>query len=85
MKTDQEIIEANKDILTETIRQDILDTQNEIATMRTEAEHLSKTPPSLPSARWDHMRAEHRLNGIKEREEFIKKLLYLLKLRGESA
>lgn len=82
MKTDQEILEQNKDIPTEDILQDIADTQEEIATMKVEAEHLTKTPMSMQSARWDHMRAEARLSGIKEREEFIGKLEHLLDLRG---
>lgn len=80
-RTDQEILEQNAHILTEEILQDIADTQSEIATMKIEAEHLAKTPLSMQSARWDHMRAESRLSGIKEREEFIGKLEHLLKLR----
>ena len=81
MRTDQEILEDNKDIPTEEIMQDISDTQEEIATMKIEVEHLAKTPLSMQSARWDHMRAEARLSGIKEREEFIEKLEHLLELR----
>jgi hypothetical protein len=57
----EEILKNNKDISTEEILQDITDTQEEIVKMKIEAEHLAKTPLSLQSARWDHMRADARL------------------------
>ncbi|MCK9370885.1 hypothetical protein M0R04_13325 [Candidatus Dojkabacteria bacterium] len=76
------IAEENKDIPTEEVKQDILDTEREIAEMTIEAEHLEKTPLSLQSARLDHMRASARRSGIKERQAFIEKLKVILEVRS---
>lgn len=77
----KQLAENNKDIPTSEIEQDILDTEGEIFQMTEEAEHLEKTPLSLQSARWDHIRASSRRQGIKERKEFIEKLSNILEGR----
>jgi len=61
-----------------------MDTENEIIQLEKEAKHLEKTPLSLQTARLDHIRAEHKWNGIKKRKEFIKKLKGILKYRKEN-
>lgn len=78
----KQLVTNNAHIPTEEIKQDILDTELEIAQFEVEAEHLEKTPLSMPSARWDHMRGASRRSGIKERKKFIKKLKTILKHRG---
>ncbi|MFZ3032289.1 MAG: hypothetical protein WA082_04590 [Candidatus Moraniibacteriota bacterium] len=73
----------NKHIPTVEIEHDILETEAEIVTMTREAEHLEKTPLSLPTARWDHMRAQSRRGGIVKRQEFLQKLKAILAVRKE--
>lgn len=82
--TDQEMLSANAHITDSEILQDIADTEREIVTMTAEAEHLEKTPLSLPSAKMDHCRASARWSGIEGRREFIKKLQTILELRSQS-
>lgn len=77
------LAERSKHIPIAEIKQDILDTQNEIDQMEKEAEHLAGTPMSMKDARWNHMRADARRSGIKERKEFIKKLEAILDLRTQ--
>lgn len=79
--TDAEILAENAHIPDSEILQDIADTGVEIMQMEAEAEHLSGTPLSMPSAKWDHMRASGRMSGIAKRIEFIDKLEKLLALR----
>lgn len=81
---DQEILTANKDIPSEQVRKDIAETEAEILQMTQEADHLEKTPLSLPSARWDHMRASARRSAVADRQAFVEKLKKILKLRGEN-
>lgn len=76
-----QIAEKNAHIPTAEMEQDILDTEREIAQMAQEAEHLAGTPIHMREARWDHMRAEARRSGIKERQEFIAKLKAILEYR----
>lgn len=76
-----EAAKRNEHITDEELLRDIRDTQIEIDRMTYEAEHLEKTPLSLPSARLDHMRAASRRNGIKERQRFIEKLNAILEYR----
>ena len=81
-KQKEKLAEDNRDIPTAEIQQDIVDTQREILEMEEEAEHLANTPLSMKDARWNHMRAEARKSGIKERQEFIEKLKVILEVRG---
>lgn len=83
MKTEEKLklAEQNKDVPTEVIEQDILDTQSEITQMEREAEHYEKSPLSLPTARLDHMKAEAKRSGIQERKQFIEKLKAILEVR----
>lgn len=82
-KQKEKIAEKNKHIPTAEIKQDILDTQIEITQMEKEADHLASTPLEMKEARWNHMRADARISGIKERKKFIKKLETILEIRGE--
>ena len=77
----QKLAEKNKDIPTKVIEQDIADTQAEIAQMEEEAKYLSATPLSMPTERWDHIRADARETGIKERKVFIEQLEAILEVR----
>lgn len=70
---------SNDHIPSSEIRQDIADTRAEIEIMKREATGLS-----MMSDRMSHFRADARLAGIKEREEFIRKLEDILVSRGES-
>jgi len=81
MSDAQKLAEQNAHIPTAEIEQDILETEREIAQMQLEVEHLSATPNHMREARWDHMRAEARRSGIKERQEFIGKLKLILEGR----
>ena len=72
---------ANAHIPTSEIEKDIIETKQEIAQMEEEARHLEETPLSLRSARLDHMRAESRRNGIKERQKFVDNLKAILQYR----
>lgn len=75
--------QKTKHIPTAEIKQDILDTQAEIEQMEREARHLEATPFGMQETRWNHMRAEGRRAGIKERKEFIEKLEAILEIRGK--
>lgn len=79
----KKLSDENKHIPTAEIEHDIIETEQEIATMTAEAEHLEKTPLSLPSAKWDHMRAQSRRGGIVQRKEFLEKLKGILAVRKE--
>ncbi len=73
------VLERNKHILSETVRQDIADTQAEINQMEKEIKAFR-----ILGDRWSVMRADVREETrIPERKEFIKKLEYLLALREE--
>jgi hypothetical protein len=80
---DEELLKQNVHIPSAEIEQDILDTQAEIARMEMEAQYFEKTPLSMPDARLNHMKAQARRTGIKEREEFISKLQKILDLRKQ--
>lgn len=67
----------NDHIPTSEIQKDIQDTLNEIATMEREEKGLR-----IVGDRMSIFRAEARLNGIKERKEFVKKLEEILSERG---
>jgi len=82
MKTDKEILKDNAHISSEDIMQDIAETEKEVVQMTEDIAYFEKTPHHNRDYRWNHMRLEHRKSGIKEREEFIKKLEHLLELRG---
>jgi hypothetical protein len=72
------LAERNKDIPTEVIEQDILDTEREIETMEREAAGYR-----LIGDRMSYFRATARENGIEERKAFIKKLQTILSIRKE--
>ena len=72
------IADLNKDMPTEEIRQDIIDTQREIATMTREEKGFR-----LLGDRLSMMRAGSRSEGIKERRQFVKNLKAILEVRGE--
>jgi len=82
--TDKEFLEINAHISDEEVLRDIAETETEIRVMEAEAEHLSKTPLSMSSARWDHMRADARRSGVTHRKEFIAKLQNLLETRRKT-
>lgn len=77
------IAERNKNIPTAEIKQDIIDTETEIAQMEREAEHLEATPMGMRETRWNHIRASGRRFGIEERKRFIEKLQAILEIRKE--
>lgn len=74
---------ANDHISSIDIEQDIEDTEQEIAQMEREAEYYDKSPVGSPSYRLDHMRADARRSGIRERKEFIAKLQAILDERAQ--
>jgi hypothetical protein len=80
---DVELLSASAHIPSDEIERDIFDTHAEIARMEMEAQYLEKTPLSMPDARLNHMKAQARRTGIKEREEFISKLQRILDLRKQ--
>lgn len=84
MQNIKEIAERNAHIPDVEILKDIADTEAEIKQMEIEAEHYSKTPLFAPTARLDHMRADNRRDGIRERQDFIKKLQAILDYRQEA-
>lgn len=63
-------------IPTETIEQDIADTEREIAQMTREEKGFR-----IAGDRWSVMRADARLQGIAERKEFVSKLNQILEYR----
>ena len=73
------IAEKNKAIPTCVIRQDISDTQAEIATMEREIKGFR-----LVGDRMSNFRADAHEGGIKERRDFIEKLNAILEIRAES-
>ena len=77
----EKMAENNKHIPTSEIEKDIIDTQREISQMEIKAKHLEMTPIGMREARWDHMRADVLMSGIKRRKEFIKKLKAILEFR----
>ena len=79
----KKLSDENKHVPTAEIEHDILETEQEIQTMTAEAEHLEKTPLSMSTARWDHMRAQSRRGGIVKRKEFLEKLKGILAVRKE--
>ena len=71
------LAENNKHIPTEVIEQDILDTQNEIITMKREIKGYR-----LIGDRMSIFRVNVRESGIRERKEFIGKLEMILAERA---
>ena len=80
----EKIVERSKHIPTDEIKQDILDTQNEITQMEKEAEFLASTPMGMQETRWNHMRADARISGIEDRKKFIEKLQAILDFREKN-
>jgi len=76
-----ELAKNNKHIPTKEIKQDILDTQQEIDQMGKEAEHLEAAPMGMRETRLNHMRGGARRSGIEERKIFIEKLEAILEIR----
>jgi len=70
--------DKNEHIPTSEIKQDILDTENEIIRMTREKQAFE-----LLGDRISFMKAHARQTGIKDRKEFILRLQEILKLRGE--
>mgnify|MGYP001566165621 CR=1 len=81
IKEIKKMVEANAQIPTSEIEQDIADTEAEISKMKREAEHLEKTPFSLRESRMNHLRASGRRSGIKERQKFVENLKAILQYR----
>ncbi len=77
----KKMINDNKHISIAEIKQDILETEMEIDRMEREATHLAATPMGMRETRWNHMRADARISGIKDRKKFIKKLEIILEAR----
>lgn len=71
------IAEQNKNIPTDEIKQDILDTQAEIEQMEREIKGFR-----LIGDRMSNFRADAREGGIKSRKEFIEKLEAILEVRS---
>jgi hypothetical protein len=74
------IIDRNAHIPSEEVRQDIRDTEREIADLTRE-----ETGLRMIGDKMSVFRADARATGISEREAFIAKLKALLVARGESA
>jgi hypothetical protein len=68
---------ANEKISTAEIEQDIADTEREIEQMEREVKGLR-----LIGDRLSHYKADARVDGIRERREFIAKLKKILEGRG---
>lgn len=83
-ETIKEIAERTAHISNEVIEKDIRETEEEIRVMEAEAEHLAATPLSSKDARWNHMKADARKSGIKERQGFIANLQAILDYRKEN-
>lgn len=66
-----------EEIPTSEIEKDIADTEAEIPQLEREAEGFR-----LLGDRWSQMRADSRVNGIRERREFIVKLQGILQKRA---
>jgi hypothetical protein len=66
------------------LAEDLADTEAEIARMTQEAEAWEKLP-RLPEHRWDHMKADARREGVKERAAFCEKLRRIQRIRAEQA
>lgn len=77
MELSKEQIQKNASIPNAEIEQDIADTEAEIANMTREAEAFA-----LLGDRMSDFRRTARLNGIKERQEFIGKLRQILAARA---
>jgi len=81
LKEIEKLAESNKHLSSWEIKQDILDTEVEIVNMEIEAKHLATTPMGMREARWNHMRADARESGIKNRKKFIEQLKAILSYR----
>ena len=71
-------MDGNNHISKAEIKKDIIDTENEITVMAREEKGLR-----IIGDRLSTMKADYRINGIKERKGFIKKLNAILIERGE--
>lgn len=76
--SDAEYLEANADITSAEVRQDIQDTQEEVNRLQS-----GRAMSFGSKERIDHMRAQAARDGIAERKKFIDDLQRLLRLRGE--
>jgi hypothetical protein len=83
MKTKEELLEANKHIPSDEVRQDILDTEKEIEDLVKEIEFLRNTPATSRDYKINNFKADGKQSGIREREKFIELLRSLLCERGE--
>lgn len=72
----QKLAERNANIPTEQVERDIADTEAEIVQMKREVEGFR-----LIGDRMSLLRAGARVDGIREREEFIEKLQAILSVR----
>lgn len=77
-----EILEANKHIPDDEVRNDIRETLAEIEILKIEVKHLENTPRLLPDYRINFMKASAKRVGIENREQFVAKLRTLLNARG---
>ena len=80
----KDILEKNKHIPTETVLQDITDTEWEIRQMTEEAEHLEATPRLSYDYKMNNFRASAKRSGIEERKKFCENLRELIHARGEA-
>ena len=76
-KAKRELADRNKHIPTNEIKQDILDTENEIIMMKKHIEGLNLIGDKLSLF---YARAKE--SGVKEREDFITSLKTILEVRG---
>ena len=71
---------SHETITTEEMLRDIAETEQEIATMEREIQGFR-----LLGDRWSQMRADARVERIRQRREFIEKVNVLLSGRGEES
>ena len=71
---------SHETITTEEMLRDIAETEHEIATMEREIQGFR-----LLGDRWSQMRADARVERIRQRREFIEKVNVLLSGRGEES
>lgn len=76
---------SNDHIPTVEIEQDIADTEHEIAVMKREVTAFEAVPRESKDFRMSRFRADARIDGIRQREDFITKLRAILMQRSEQA
>jgi len=80
IRTDEQILEDNKHIPDEEVKQDIKDTEADIEKL-----HLEIVPLELMADRMSRVRASAKRTRIGQMKEFIKKLQHILELRAVAA